>query len=502
MTSSPLRDFACAALTALVGAGASAATFDATHRGWYNQNGLHNATNLNTLVGQGTATDRFRAFFVFDLATLARPAGSGVLRLELEAYVGPDPLEHVAVYDVSTPPDELVLSQTGRADIYADLGGDVLYGAVLATPADVGSVLEFPLSPEAIAAINQARGGRFAVGVSVETLRLLRGSENVRFSAAGESRVHQLVLEESVPGSLSVDPALAFQVPPADHVLTAMVVDGAGAPMAGAAVDFSILSGPHAGLQQSVASDAAGAARFVYAGTGSGVDRILATLADGSADPSHAEASAFWDADCNANAIPDTCDLACDAWDGACSAFAACGGSLDENASGMPDECDPAAPPPPSNAAPDCSLASASPAMMLRADHRFRDVWIEGVSDPDGDPVQVVVDAVFQDEPVETLMCGPIKVDALGVGGEGVRLRAEARPNGDGRVYHLAFSADDGRGGVCSGEVSVCVPRPGWRRNDGCVDQGPLHDSTQVDRRRRGHDWWWWRHHHHRHKRH
>jgi hypothetical protein len=490
MTGMPLRSLACAAVAVLLGATASADTFQATHRGWYNQTGRHDATNLNTLVGQGSTTDRFRAFFVFDLAGMAQPAGSGVLRLELEAYLGPDPMEHVAIYDVSTPADELVLSQTGRTDVYADLGGDVLYSALLATPADVGSVLEFPLSPEAITAINQSRGGRFAVGVNVETVRLLRGSEGVRFSLTTEPRVHQLVLDDA-PSSLSMTPQLAFLTPPAEHALSALVMDGGGAPLSGAMVDFSVTSGPHAGLQQSVVSDAAGAASFVYPGSGSGVDHILATLVDGSASPSQSEATAFWDADCNANGVPDTCDLACDAMEGACSAFSACGGSLDADASGMPDECDPA--PAPTNAAPDCSLASASPTLMLRPDLRFREVSIEGVSDADGDPVQLVVEAAFQDEPVETRMSGPIRVDALGVGNEHVWLRAESQPQGDGRIYHLGFSADDGRGGSCTGAVMVCVPRQGGKRGNTCVDQGALYDSTQVDGRGRGRHWWaWW----------
>ena len=494
MTSLPLRSLACTALAALLGAGVSAQaaeTLTATHRGWYDSNGLHSATNWTTLVGQGGSTIRFHGFFVFDLGSRTQAVGSAMLRLELESFLGPDTMEHVAFYDVSTPIDELILSQTGRTDIYADLGGDVPYGAVLATPADVGTVLEIPLTPEAIAAINQARGGRIAIGASIETLRLARGSEGVRFSATTESRVHQLVLDDA-PASLSVGPALAFHVPPSEHALTAMVVDGVGAPLAGAQVDFSVLTGPHAGLMQSGVSDAAGAAHFAYPGSGSGVDHLMAMLADGSSNP-HAEASAFWDADCNANGVPDTCDLACDGFGGECAAFQACGGSVDGNASGMPDECDPA--PTPDNTPPDCSAALASPALMLRPDHRFRDVWVESVSDPDGDPVEVVVNAVFQDEPVETLMCGPIKADALGVGiGEGVRLRAESRANGDGRVYHLAFSADDGNGGSCTGEVSVCVPRAGFRRSDHCVDQGALHDSTQVDRRH-GKGWRWWRHH-------
>jgi hypothetical protein len=167
-------------------------------------------------------------------------------------------------------------------------------------------------------------------------------------------------------------------------------------------------------------------------------------------------------------------------------------GSLDADAGGSPDECDVA-----SNAAPDCAGASATPALLLRPNLRFREVAIGGVSDPDGDPVHLVVDAVFQDEPVETGLWGAAAPDARGVGGERVELRAESRERGDGRVYHVAFSADDGRGGACSGAVVVCVPRPGWRRSETCVDQGPLHDSTQVAQRPRGHDWGWWRNRHH-----
>jgi hypothetical protein len=272
-------------------------------------------------------------------------------------------------------------------------------------------------------------------------------------------------------------------------------MDGGGAPLAAAPVDFSITSGPNAGMLQSLATDANGDASFTYAGGSPGVDRILASLADGSANPSQSEATAVWDADCNANGIPDSCDLSCEGFDGTCAAFAGCGGSLDANASGMPDECDP--PPVPSNAAPDCSAASATPALLARPDHRFREVMLSGVTDPDGDPVHAVVDAVFQDEPVGRLTRGPSGADAMGVGSERVELRAESRERGDGRVYHVAFSANDGQGGSCSGEVAVCVPRSGLRRSDVCVDQGPLYDSTQSDPRRRGHGWDWWRHRHH-----
>jgi len=55
-------------------------------------------------------------------------------------------------------------------------------------------------------------------------------------------------------------------------------------------------------------------------------------------------------------------------------------------------------------------------------------------------------------------------------------LRAARNGTGDGRVYHVGFLADDGRGGQCQGNVTVCVPLdqgPGKR----CVDQGSLVNS-------------------------
>jgi len=39
-----------------------------------------------------------------------------------------------------------------------------------------------------------------------------------------------------------------------------------------------------------------------------------------------------------------------------------------------------------------------------------------------------------------------------------VFLRAERLGKGSGRVYVIAFSASDGRGGSCSGTVTVRVP--------------------------------------------
>lgn len=133
------------------------------------------------------------------------------------------------------------------------------------------------------------------------------------------------------------------------------------------------------------------------------------------------------------------------------------------------------------NRPPDCSGAAPSLAELWPPNHKFRGVAVEGVTDPDGDPVTVTVIGVRQDEPLDGLGDGNTCPDASGVGTSTANLRVERTgdPNvpGDGRVYHVAFSASDGRGGSCTGEVTVCVPhdqRPGHV----CVDGGPLFDST------------------------
>ena len=111
----------------------------------------------------------------------------------------------------------------------------------------------------------------------------------------------------------------------------------------------------------------------------------------------------------------------------------------------------------------------------------FHDVSVVGVVDPDGDPVTITIDAIFQDEPLEGLGGGNRCPDADGVGTNIAVLRSERsgtkKTSGDGRVYHIDFTADDGRGGQCSETVTVCVPHD-QRRGHVCVDQGPLFDST------------------------
>ncbi len=129
------------------------------------------------------------------------------------------------------------------------------------------------------------------------------------------------------------------------------------------------------------------------------------------------------------------------------------------------------------NAPPDCTGAFSDPGDLWPPNHRFVEVAIGGVNDPDGDPTTLTVDGVLQDERTDDLGSGDTCPDAAGVGSSGAQVRAERSGRQDGRVYHLFFTAVDGRGGACQGEVMVCVPHDG-RPGATCVDQGALFDST------------------------
>ena len=131
----------------------------------------------------------------------------------------------------------------------------------------------------------------------------------------------------------------------------------------------------------------------------------------------------------------------------------------------------------PENRPPDCAAATPSAHDLWPPNHELSDVFVLGVTDPDGDAVAIVVTGIAQDEPLDATGDGAFCPDAIGVGTDRASLRVERSGQGDGRVYHVRFSADDGRGGTCSGEVQVCV-RHDRRPGGGCVDQGALFDST------------------------
>lgn len=125
------------------------------------------------------------------------------------------------------------------------------------------------------------------------------------------------------------------------------------------------------------------------------------------------------------------------------------------------------------NQPPDCSEASASPDTLWPPNNKMTGISIVGVTDPDGDTVTLTVTSIMQDEVVNK---GPT---ANGVGTSSPSVMAQRRGGGNGRVYHIFFTAEDGFGGSCDGEVTVCVPHDqGRKQGSTCTDSGSLHSST------------------------
>jgi len=159
-----------------------------TRRGAWTSTGDHTASDISTPTG--TAIKTYRSFFVFDLNSLAATGTAAALRLELTAYTSGAGEETLQVYDVSTNTATLVADGAGQTAIYDDLGSGELYGEFEVSPADQNTVLDIPLNAAAMAGINAAAGGNFAIGLKLKTL----GNGALFFSDADEDRIHQLIL--------------------------------------------------------------------------------------------------------------------------------------------------------------------------------------------------------------------------------------------------------------------------------------------------------------------
>lgn len=129
------------------------------------------------------------------------------------------------------------------------------------------------------------------------------------------------------------------------------------------------------------------------------------------------------------------------------------------------------------NRPPVCDAAYPSAAVLWPPNHQFVPIDILGVTDPDDDPVTIKVVSIYQDEPVNAVGDGNTSPDAEGINTERALVRAERAGGGNGRVYHIGFSANDGNGGTCTGTVQVSVPKS-QGKNGAAVDEGPSYDST------------------------
>ena len=136
------------------------------------------------------------------------------------------------------------------------------------------------------------------------------------------------------------------------------------------------------------------------------------------------------------------------------------------------------------NQDPDCSEAYADPDCLWPPNNKMVPVNILGVTDPDGDPVTIVITGITSDEATATEKGagGPKHApDADGIGTDTAELRSERSGKGNGRVYEISFIALDGEGGECEGSVAVCVPHDQSGEDCECIDDGQIYDATQIN---------------------
>jgi len=134
-----------------------------------------------------------------------------------------------------------------------------------------------------------------------------------------------------------------------------------------------------------------------------------------------------------------------------------------------------------SNLGPVCSEAYPSIRELWSPNHEPQLINILGVSDPNNDPITIIIRRIFQDEPTNTDGDGSTWIDGGGVGTSQAWVRAERSGTKkvsllNGRVYEIFFDASDGRGKSCTGSVKVGVPHD--QASGPAVDDGKRYDST------------------------
>lgn len=127
---------------------------------------------------------------------------------------------------------------------------------------------------------------------------------------------------------------------------------------------------------------------------------------------------------------------------------------------------------------PVCTRASTGLGLLWPPNHKFVAGQVTGITDADGDPVTIAISGITQDELVNSAADGNTSPDATIGSGGAFSVRAERAGTGDGRVYRIAFSASDGKGGSCSGVGIVGVPHDQGGQPVPIDSAPPSYDST------------------------
>lgn len=179
--------------------GAVVVSEDATDRGWYDEDGDHNALNTNYLAGR-TPTSRIwttkRNFFTFDLAALAGVGNKLIgAALLLDSGIVDLPENETRTYQLYTLNTSLTDLQNASTDdvaIYDDLGTGTPLGSFTFDDTMDDQMWEIQLNADALTAIRAAAGGGWAVGGSIVDV-VEDETDNFAFGGTGTtSSVSQL----------------------------------------------------------------------------------------------------------------------------------------------------------------------------------------------------------------------------------------------------------------------------------------------------------------------
>jgi hypothetical protein len=123
---------------------------------------------------------------------------------------------------------------------------------------------------------------------------------------------------------------------------------------------------------------------------------------------------------------------------------------------------------------PNIGGARPTTAVLPVPSHGVFVVGIVGIADANHDTT-ITINAVTQNEPTTGVGDGDTAIDAF-INPDGtVLLRAERSGTGDGRIYHIYFTATT-PGGTASGVVNVTVPHD---KKHPVIDNGLEYVSTQ-----------------------
>jgi hypothetical protein len=124
------------------------------------------------------------------------------------------------------------------------------------------------------------------------------------------------------------------------------------------------------------------------------------------------------------------------------------------------------------NESPSCTAVSAAPGTILPATRdQMKLITLSGATDPDADTLSYHIDGVTRTSPSpvagSATTPAPTPPLAQGANSNQLLVRAERNPMGNGRVYRIAYSVSDTKGGSHSGTAGpggnttakVAVPR-------------------------------------------